>query len=295
MCSLGTESFSLGPDANEGAVARLMEKLHGLLTKVKDNLSDLKSLGGKKMSPLQFTSVDELMVCLGRLMLRDYPTTDESVQDLLRGLPKRVRVEAWRKIYRDYEYQPPYHKYRDVIDEMLEQISHSSSKRGAFRTGMSALAGKRNLGPDLFLSTIRNIVGQEIQDKVYPLLVQVFDQHSGDEESKVAGELQAVGIKASLHSSALLGKGEVSVVLPVAVEWVTDLSAMEGAGVAVTGLMTVGGVNAVAVGNTMPISGLWAWVERMRPKLVGPWEPILKKRIAEMRLRSMRSGREDDY
>jgi hypothetical protein len=33
----------------------------------------------------------------------------------------------------------------------------------------------------------------------------------------------------------------------------------------------------------------------MRPKLVGPWEPILKKRIAEMRLRSIRRGMEDDY
>ena len=227
---------------------------------------------------------------------KDFPPTDKSVQDLLRELPKRVRVEAWRRIYRDYEYQPPYDKHRYEIDEMLRQISHSRSTIEAFRTGMSALAGRRNLGPDLFLSTIKNIVGQEIQDKVYPLLVQVFDQHSGDEESKVAGELQAagipMGIEHSLQTSAHLWKGEVNVVLPVAVDWMKDL---QGLGVAVTGLMKVGGVNAVAVSKIIPISGLWAWVERMRPKLVGPWEPILKKRIAEMRLRSIRRGMEDDY
>ena len=285
-----------------------MVLVHSLIAELGDRLSELADSKGNKKGPLQFTRTDELIESLERLTLRDFPSKDKAVRDLLRAIPKRVFRDAWRKIYRNYEYQYPYEAIRDEIDLMLKHLTWSKEVRKDFMGRMKMLnAVKRPLRAQDLVDALRDACGDLVVDKLYPSVVGIFGHDSLEDFKGVVKELSAAGIR--LEGAYLttfpvgpenfkksVKEGMALVILPIRIgEYKSDIPRLKYTCWPATGVLKLRDGTRFRVGESVvPLEYLREWMDEVRDDIVGPWKPLLKKKLAMLALKSMRGGKGDD-
>lgn len=297
--NLGRMIPALAHDESDEDVAFNMTWAHTLLTELKDRLSELTDNTGRKKTPLQFTRTMDLIGRLEHLTLRDYPSVEEPIRDMMREMPKRVWDEAWRKIYRDYKFQPPYDKIEDDICEMLYEIAvPSDGDEEGFKSRMEELAGMdRPLTPEDFIQAIREISGMPIGNGIYPHTIGLFDHDSFNELEDAVAHLADAGIGCILiHRSEdkykeNVPEGHVLVVLPLADGEIDSVTLYDPAwSHHMTGFLFLGdGTRFRVVQTIVPLAKLEDFIEEVKPRIVGPWQPLLKERMDELRIKSIDS------
>ena len=275
------------PDLSPDELVFHMRWAHTLLTELKGRLSELTDKRGSKKTPLQFTRFMDLIVQLEQLTRRDYPSEEQEIRDMMREMPRRVWDEAWRKIYRDYKFQPPYDKIEEDICEMLEEIATKTyGDVEGFESRMKELAGMdRPLTPEDFIQAIREISGKPVSKDIYPHTIGLFDPDSIDEFMAAVAALKDAGI-ACCWVRESVPEGHVLVVLPL-VDGETDKDRRN---YYLTGFLFLDNATRFRVVQTIvPLAELEDYIEEVKPRIVGTWQPLLKERMDELRIKSIDS------
>jgi hypothetical protein len=288
-----------------------LESLHKLLVGLKDSLSELRGPQGNKMSPLQFDQIEDLWDALIDLSSQDFPyvmTDDLDCRKMYDLMPRKVRKEAWEKIYRDGEFQEPYQE-SDILP-LIKRISGTDYSLHQFEQQVTLLAkSAKPITPESLINIMTQLVRPALDPSLYPNLVGIYGNCCFEAFVKSMGPLvNRAGVtfdgpgawvipgiaikrlrdkaKAEWNNYFDNAQGSALVMLPVGPGLRDDSEFL------VSETVTVDGELLKVAAYKVEIDECQEFIDHIRPHIMGDYEPLLRKRLAEFRVRRI-NAKED--
>ena len=332
MCEKGINAFSDLGFGEEDAVRDNLDDIHHELTLLKDTLPEFK--GGANMGPLlRLKTYDELVRLLEKLKSRHYPVEYE----MMCKMPDRVRLQAWRSIYRGSKFLPPFDQ-PEMKAETLKILT--SIHEGDFQSRMALLASSPGrIGPYDFIRAIRELSVKPVDQASYPKFIGVYGPKDMDRYISDIIELQKSTVPPYRFSDTylrILGDStkydwsrngpqndQVMLMLPLKV-WTNTR------GVGITPEDKLHGMlfdtsidnlpevvknkngkknlhmktDILQLGKSKTLfkvmsfvvhhDDLTGFIERMKSRIVGPWKPVLNKKISRYKVSRVMAQKDDE-